>query len=433
MFNNVVLDVFIGLIFIYLLYSLLATVIQEILSQWFSLRSRMLVKAIRRMLEDDIIDSNNYWKNNSMIGFLDSLANLFARFFLPIRKDENLVKKFYGHPTIKYLGENRLFSKPAYLHSHNFSQTILQLLRGDQYDGRFQSESSAVEESLRSNNLEIKPETLRHLKLLFADARQDSNLFKLKLEDWFDETMQRCTGWYKKQTQTIMIIVGFCLAWSFNVDTIAISKILMKDKTAREQLVQLAISRQKEYGTILDTLSKTTTVKKEKTLPGDSGTTTIETTVNNSPSQSFLDTAYNQLRSDAFTVQGILGLKGLPSSADSSDCKMLASTYDALIAKETDSERKTHLIKMKAKAAECCYETLSKNSIYQQDDFLKIIGCLITALAISLGSSFWFDLLNRLVKLRGAGTKPNSTADTDTLKNNASSVSKDKNNMDIKG
>jgi hypothetical protein len=30
----------------------------------------------------------------------------------------------------------------------------------------------------------------------------------------------------------------------------------------------------------------------------------------------------------------------------------------------------------------------------------------LTAFAISLGSAFWFDLLNRLVQLRGAGAKP---------------------------
>ena len=38
--------------------------------------------------------------------------------------------------------------------------------------------------------------------------------------------------------------------------------------------------------------------------------------------------------------------------------------------------------------------------------YINILGWLITALAVSLGAPFWFDLLNRLVKLRGTGTKP---------------------------
>ncbi|MCW3121752.1 MAG: hypothetical protein JWQ38_1244 [Flavipsychrobacter sp.] len=52
MFNNVALDVAIGLVFIFLVYSLLATTIQEMIARSFSLRGRMLVKGIRAMLED---------------------------------------------------------------------------------------------------------------------------------------------------------------------------------------------------------------------------------------------------------------------------------------------------------------------------------------------------------------------------------------------
>jgi hypothetical protein len=35
----------------------------------------------------------------------------------------------------------------------------------------------------------------------------------------------------------------------------------------------------------------------------------------------------------------------------------------------------------------------------------KLLGFLITAIAISLGAPFWFDLLNKLVKIRTAGKK----------------------------
>jgi hypothetical protein len=42
-------------------------------------------------------------------------------------------------------------------------------------------------------------------------------------------------------------------------------------------------------------------------------------------------------------------------------------------------------------------------------DPLKIFGFLITALAISLGAPFWFDLLKKLMQLRGDGAKPENT------------------------
>jgi hypothetical protein len=39
----------------------------------------------------------------------------------------------------------------------------------------------------------------------------------------------------------------------------------------------------------------------------------------------------------------------------------------------------------------------------------KIFGWLLTALAISLGAPFWFDLLNKFMQLRGGGTEPQKT------------------------
>jgi len=40
----------------------------------------------------------------------------------------------------------------------------------------------------------------------------------------------------------------------------------------------------------------------------------------------------------------------------------------------------------------------------------KLIGLVITAFAISLGAPFWFDLLKKLVNVRGSGNKPEETA-----------------------
>jgi hypothetical protein len=38
--------------------------------------------------------------------------------------------------------------------------------------------------------------------------------------------------------------------------------------------------------------------------------------------------------------------------------------------------------------------------------FTKSVGWFVTALALSLGAPFWFDLLSKFVNIRGAGTKP---------------------------
>jgi hypothetical protein len=42
--------------------------------------------------------------------------------------------------------------------------------------------------------------------------------------------------------------------------------------------------------------------------------------------------------------------------------------------------------------------------------FEKILGLLLTIIAISLGAPFWFDVLNKIVNLRSAGRSPEETA-----------------------
>jgi hypothetical protein len=40
----------------------------------------------------------------------------------------------------------------------------------------------------------------------------------------------------------------------------------------------------------------------------------------------------------------------------------------------------------------------------------KVIGILLTMLATLLGAPFWFDLLGKIVKLRGSGAPPPESA-----------------------
>ncbi len=49
-------------------------------------------------------------------------------------------------------------------------------------------------------------------------------------------------------------------------------------------------------------------------------------------------------------------------------------------------------------------------SMTVEEWIFKLIGLVITAFAISLGAPFWFDLLKKLVNVRGSGTKPEETA-----------------------
>ena len=102
MFNTPILDVTIGLIFIFLLYSLLATSINEAISTLFGLRARMLRNAIvDRMLADTPED--NRWM--AVYRGIRDLVLEIGRIFIGQRKISEEKKKigdhFFQHPLIK--------------------------------------------------------------------------------------------------------------------------------------------------------------------------------------------------------------------------------------------------------------------------------------------------------------------------------------------
>jgi hypothetical protein len=123
MLNNVALDVFIGLVFIFLLYSLLATIIQEAIATRMAFRAKVLEKAILRMLEDG--------KTTTRFPYGDRMNGMLHLFGLKsLLKGKTVAPWFYAHPLIKYLSEDNYYSKPAYLDATNFSKVLIDLLKG---------------------------------------------------------------------------------------------------------------------------------------------------------------------------------------------------------------------------------------------------------------------------------------------------------------
>jgi len=162
----------------------------------------------------------------------------------------HLLTLFYNHPLIKYLGEDGKFRKPAYLKSETFSKVLIDLLKGNSLkpedDPKPQIEDALKNGILnwnRSTNAAVPSEksipddTLKFLNSIWVDAKGDVDKFKTMLENWFDETMDRVSGWYKKYSQFILLLIGLVIAIAFNVDTIKIVHELEKDPKLREQIV----------------------------------------------------------------------------------------------------------------------------------------------------------------------------------------------------
>ena len=344
MFSNVYLDVAIGLVFIYLLYSLLVTAIQEMISSLLNFRGKVLYKAIRKMLCD--------------------------------KGEDVLAQKFFNHPLLKKLTFHRNNSFPSYLNSETFARITKDILP-DLHLGK--GKELSFEE-----RLELLPEG--ELKAAIHNYMQDkTKSLDSILANWFDETMDRVTGLYKRIIQRYVFFVGLAVVIAFNVDSISLFKKLSKDKKAREIVVSQAIAfmeENKDFDSIL--------IKKRK--------------------PALLDSVKSKEK-DSVTIVSIV---------------------DSLLKKENDSLYKIYDEKRNA------VKNLLDEDIAQVNDALGIgwqkfkgkssvslftvlsmlLGWIITGLAITLGAPFWFDLLKKLIQIRGSGSRPDTMAEKKAKGNN---------------
>ncbi len=389
MFNHPVLDIAIGVVFVFLTYSLLASAINEIIAAMIAQRGRMLLRGIQKMLNGESI----YWWHN--------LENFFRKKDNPAPRHRrfkgSLAEQFKKHTLFRRLAKD---NRPSYLSDAKFSDILLDILhqRGKAaaaekdiealYEPRtFNSVKAGLinvlneldakqgHQDCKANDKNCYHRRRQELFEIFSVLLDQSNgdLLRLKklVENWYNEMMDRVSGWYKKQTHQVLFGIGLSLAVLFNVDAIELINMLSKDKKARETLVTMADSYIKNHPKPDTVFTKTATGK----LVMDS--TRIDTS-RSVLADSVIRKVYNDAKQQADSVNTLLGLGWQDRS--------VGTIFSAILT-----------------------------------DWRKFFGIFITALAIALGGPFWFDVLNKLVNLRMSGKAPPDAAAAPTPAGNSSS------------
>jgi hypothetical protein len=413
MFDNVALNVVIGLVFIYLLYSLFATVLSEIIATQLGLRARNLKEAIDRMLNDEKEGHKPF-----LLRLLDSMR-------LMKNPRNPRITNFYNHSEIKYLGSTGIFKVPSQFKAISFSKTVVNLLNETGYNKLQLDKTTKMRdpdegdrkdipatvvtreridaallgivhdhrtETDRVEKLKIvlDEETAKYVLSLWEDSFGDLTKFRLQLEAWFDRTMEQCLEWYKRKIRVVLLILGFMLAWFFNADTFIIINKLSNDKDAREKLVTLAAA----YS------------ERNKTAPPEPGTTPLT----NAQIDSLLGIK-QKLSQDISDANTVLGTGCWP--ADS--VRVRRDSASGVFFYEPSLDRDVMAVLTNNTIPDGGYyyfEAVDKWRYFGWLLRFHFLGYLVTAIAISLGAPFWFDLLNKLMSLRTSvkqGT--NSTAD----------------------
>jgi hypothetical protein len=227
MFGSVILEVGIGLILTFLLFSLILTSAQEGIESLMKGRAKDLEKTIKALLDD---------------------------------KDGKMMKKLYEHPLIFPLfpGEyDQAKTKlgittklPSYIPKGHFAAALADIVSGN-LNGRSDvnpAPSAQVEQMFR----------------LVNDATQGSAQTALAgIEAWYDGAMERLGGRYKRKTQMWLFVIAFAVAAIANVDAINVGNELATNQQLRDGMVAAVTVVQEHSKTAIEELSKITATSQE--------------------------------------------------------------------------------------------------------------------------------------------------------------------------
>jgi hypothetical protein len=203
MFGSTILDVAIGIIFIYLLVSLVISAINELIAAKLKSRATNLSQGIQALLQDP-----------SQAGW---------------------VAKLYQHPLIQSLSPPN--SKPSYIPSRTFALALLDLVAPANTDG------NRTLADLKAGMANLPAPLQKTLTNLLDEAQHDVERLKTQIEIWFNNGMDRASGWYKRKTQWIQFFIGLSLVIALNIDSVHIGRSLFAvNSPMRASLVESAKS-----------------------------------------------------------------------------------------------------------------------------------------------------------------------------------------------
>jgi hypothetical protein len=178
-------------------------------------------------------------------------------------------------------------------------------------------------------------------------ARTEIAEFEVVLAEWFDSTQDRLTGAYARYQRLVAMIVGLVLVVALNVDAIRITREVQVNDDLRNSFVAEARALI-EAGIATECATIASEQDKENCIAGE------------------VRRQMERVSPAMFGWANDPAVLGLADEWQSSDLGLW---------------------------------------------LYKALGLFLTVFAVSLGAPFWFDLLSKIVNIRGAGIKPDTEAE----------------------
>jgi hypothetical protein len=199
-------------------------------------------------------------------------------------------------------------------------------------------------------------------------------LVRSNIEEWFNNAMNRLTGWYKRRCLVTTLLVGTLLAVIVNVDSINLIGRLW-----REPDLRLAI------------------INNIENILTQDNTTTLNVGQLSAIQQQFSE------------ISLPVGWIGSPVSPTIDPVTSLVQACTLFPPAKSD------IYGMVISGQ--CYPIINTPQVIDLTGWLiKLAGILISGVAASPGASFWFDILKKIINVRLTGVKP-SEIQTETAPN----------------
>ncbi len=332
-----IIDLIAGIIFVYFLLSIVCSSVVEMILTALKARGKLLAEWLFKIFDQQVQVGNT---------------------------KESLGQAIMDHCAVTALSEKG--KSPSYIDAKNFTSAVLEKLTFDT------NNPTSIANDLNTfivklQQTDVLSVELKRAFLTYAyEARDaykntsdktisDIQIFRAKIENWFDTSMDRLTGDFKRRfSRPATFIVATITVILMNADSVNIAKYLYSNPEARAQVAAQAYKAAQD---------STQSFNKRIAAMQNANDTTVKQL------QSTFQTGLDNIN----TAKAALN-QNLPFGWEATNFKELNGFFIILS---------------------------------------KILGLAVTILAVMLGAPFWFDLLNKVTNLRGTGSKPASSAGAD--------------------
>ena len=229
MLDSPIIGLAIGLSFLFAVLSTFASAVTEAIARFLGLRGAFLLSGLRSLVDGDDKAAGT------------QLKELFTSPVLSNQGTKGEIAAVLVAPGPAAEAERRAL--PSYISAKSFAAGVLDLVVPD---ATGKTEMDTIVTSLSNPPQGSKVEAggifQQQLLSLAKSATGDVDRFRASIEAWYDDHMDRVTGWYKRYTRWITAAVGAVLVIGLNVQMFAFAQSLYTDQSLGQSVVSKAVA-----------------------------------------------------------------------------------------------------------------------------------------------------------------------------------------------